>query len=93
MKDLTARQQDLLSELLLLAQNDGTAYRMKDADYAVTQARRETVKNFMDGLTFDLDTVHGTVIELLEKRWQDIEDEMHEHVLCQHEYNECMEER
>jgi hypothetical protein len=70
LRSLDPDQERLAEELHLMAENDGAAYRKKDAKMAVKNAIRELRRSKIGDLDYDMKKVAPLVQKSLEARWR-----------------------
>lgn len=69
--DLDGDQERMLDSLLLMASNDGDAYRdNKNVSRAVTNAYRDYQRNFLEALREDGSVIKEPAIAIVTKRWR-----------------------
>lgn len=65
-------QEDLFNRLIVIAENDGDAYKKKDPRLAASNARKQYKKDAMRNLEHDLKVVIPVVEKYIKKRWSNI---------------------
>ena len=67
--NLDSDQERLFNQIVLVAENDGAAYRKRDATMAFVRAKKEYIRNRNSDLDMDFRAIAPLVKQYLEDRW------------------------
>ena len=68
-------EERLFDKIILIAENDGAAYRKRDARMAFQRAAKEYMRNHMDDLRHDMAGIKNAVEKYLQDKWTNAERE------------------